>query len=294
MPKIDPELLKILFKIPPEKAVTFLENKGFAITWDWKDAWQSAHTTAFTVAKAVRMDILTGVRQMTERALKEGLSFDRFQRNLEPYLKLAGWWGRAWPQDEDGNLLDEDGTPFPIGADGEPVIPPDARPPQLGSPHRLATIYQTNLQVALSSGRHEGMKSVSDTRPFWQYVSVRDDRTTSLCASLGGRVYRHDDPFWDSFYPPNHWRCRARVRTLSAREIARKDLEVSTAKGKITMEDVLVSRKTGEMRPAATITIAGTKYRADPAWSYNPATTPYVPDLAGIPKDIQAQAKKEK
>jgi SPP1 gp7 family putative phage head morphogenesis protein len=299
MPAIDAGLLKVLFKVTPEKAVAFLKAKGFAVTWDWQDMWQRAHTTAFTVAKVARMDILTAIRQMTDRALAEGLTFDQFQKSLEPYLKLAGWWGRTWAMDDHGNLLDENGKPFPTDDAGVPIIPSDARPPLLGSPYRLATIYQTNLQVALGAGRYEGMMDVTETRPFWQYVSVKDARTTRLCSSIGGAVYRFDDPFWSYFYPPNHWRCRGRVRTLSAGELKRKGLEVSKAKlggkgeGSITMEDVLVSKKTGEARPAATIKIGKETFRADPAWSYNPATKPYTPDVSGYSKGLQTQFKRE-
>ncbi|EEB7342869.1 phage head morphogenesis protein, partial [Salmonella enterica] len=47
-----------LFGLPPERAIAYLKNKGYNITWDWEDMWQDAHAKAFTVAKLTRMDIL--------------------------------------------------------------------------------------------------------------------------------------------------------------------------------------------------------------------------------------------
>ncbi|EDS5133801.1 phage head morphogenesis protein, partial [Salmonella enterica subsp. enterica serovar Minnesota] len=46
-----------LFGLPPERAIAYLKNKGYRITWDWEEMWQEAHAQAFTVAKLTRLDI---------------------------------------------------------------------------------------------------------------------------------------------------------------------------------------------------------------------------------------------
>jgi SPP1 gp7 family putative phage head morphogenesis protein len=47
--------------------------------------------------------------------------------------------------------------------------------------------------------------------PFLRYNAVIDKNTTKLCQSLNGITRRFDDAFWNTYYPPNHWNCRAGV-----------------------------------------------------------------------------------
>ena len=39
MPKVD---LAYCMTLPPRKAVEYLKNKGYAVTWDWEELWQEA------------------------------------------------------------------------------------------------------------------------------------------------------------------------------------------------------------------------------------------------------------
>lgn len=273
------DIVRVAFRLPPEKAVEYLRGKGWAMGYDWTDVWQEAHARAFTVAKAMRLDILEGIRQMVDRAVAEGITLDKFQRSLEPYLKLAGWWGRAWPQDAEGRLIGPGGEPFPTGPDGEPMIPGDARPPMLGSPHRLRTIYRTNMQSALNAGRHARMMEVAERRPYWQYSNPGDERTTSLCASLNGKVFRYDDPIWQTMYPPNHWGCRSRVSSLSEREMQRDGLEAESSEGRMGEAEAVVNTRTGETRTVSTIKIGGSVFRTAPGFSYNPGRVAWQPNL---------------
>ena len=63
-----------------------------------------------------------------------------------------------------------------------------------------------------------------DNRPYWEYVAVMDASTRPEHAMLNGLVYRYDDPFWQSFYPPNGWRCRCRVNALSDYNLQKKNV----------------------------------------------------------------------
>ena len=47
------------------------------------------------------------------------------------------------------------------------------------------------------------------------YDAILDGRETDLCRMLDGKIYRLDSPFWEVYYPPNHFRCRSRVTALS-------------------------------------------------------------------------------
>ncbi len=50
--------------------------------------------------------------------------------------------------------------------------------------------------------------------PLLVFDAVMDNRTSPICTSLDGVVKPVDDPFWDMYYPPNHFRCRSDVRSL--------------------------------------------------------------------------------
>jgi hypothetical protein len=66
------------------------------------------------------------------------------------------------------------------------------------------------------------MQAVTKARPWWRYSAINDSRTRMTHSALHGRVVRHDDPFWDKFYPPNGFRCRCTVTSLSDRDLDRK------------------------------------------------------------------------
>jgi SPP1 gp7 family putative phage head morphogenesis protein len=92
-------------------------------------------------------------------------------------------------------------------------------------------IFRTNVQTAYNVGRYKQMQSVAKARPFWQYSAVNDSRTRPTHRALHGRVYRHDSPFWDTFYPPNGFRCRCKVKTLSERQVRERGLTVHEGNG---------------------------------------------------------------
>jgi SPP1 gp7 family putative phage head morphogenesis protein len=253
-------------KLPPKEAVKFFESKGFKLSWRWEDTWQEAHSQAFTVAKVMRMDILQDIRDGVQKAISDGTTFDTFRKDLEPTLRAKGWWGKVWVGDETGK----------------------AQQVQLGSPWRLQTIYDTNVQSAYMAGRYRDQVQNVDDRPYGEYVSVIDARTSRLCRDLNGKTFPLSDPFWNNFYPPNHFGCRARVRTRSAADITKNGTSVSDSTGNITEEDRLVSKNTGELRPVAVYNdpTTGKKFSPDVGFSYNPGQKSFTPDLKKYDADI--------
>ncbi|MGG7387345.1 phage minor head protein, partial [Escherichia coli] len=94
-------------------------------------------------------------------------------------------------------------------------------------PRRLATIYNVNTRTAYGAGRYAQMMNTADLYPYWQYVAVMDGRTRPEHARLHNMVFRYDDIFWQTHYPPNGWNCRCRVRALSAARMKELGLQVS-------------------------------------------------------------------
>lgn len=264
------------FQQKPAEAIAYLKNKGYAISWNWHDQWQDAHAKAFTVAKVMRADILQDIREMVDKAVSEGISFQQFKKELKPRLQKKGWWGRKEIEGPDG-----------------------IKEVQLGSTRRLQTIFDTNTQSAYMAGRYKGLKEVAEDRPYWQYIAVLDASTRPEHRALHGKVLRHDDPFWDTHYPPNGYKCRCRTRSLSDKDISRRGLSVEDSSGNIVTKEVPIG--SGDKRRLVTVhgykTQTGdgqpTTVWTDPGWDYNPGKAAWEPDTRKYDKKIAVQIPKK-
>ena len=255
-------------KLPPRRALRYFRSKDYHITGDWWELQKAAHAKAFTVAHAARTDILQSIRRQLTRGLQHGVSEAEFLRNMEPNLKQLGWWGKQVIVDKDGG----------------------AETVQLGSPQRLKTIFRTNMRTAYAHGRYRQQLENAEDRPYWQYNARNDARTRASHAALDKVVFRYDDPFWDSHYPPNGFNCRCRVRALTRAQVNAGGLTVADSRGRLhtVTQDLGVDKRTGEV-----ITAKGTAYRfhdrdgrprtllPDPGWSYNPGKAQTLYDSLG-------------
>ncbi|TBN39185.1 phage minor head protein [Pseudomonas sp. BGI-2] len=255
--RLSPTDLKAIFGLEPAKAIAFLKFKGYAITWNWQDMLDQAHDKAFTVAKAMRLDLLSDIRAALETALQDGQTLKQFITNMQPTLEAQGWWGQQ-------AIVDSEGV-------GELV--------QLGSPRRLKTIYQTNLQSAYMAGRKAEMEQTTETHPYWMYVAILDGKTRPSHRALHGQVFRHDDPIWSAIFPPNGFNCRCRVVALTEAAVKRRGLTVVSSAGRSFTETVETGtdKRTGEIRTATVTGLRTTDaegraitFRTDPGFNHAP------------------------
>jgi SPP1 gp7 family putative phage head morphogenesis protein len=274
------DLLEV-FTMPPKDAIAFFERKGFKISWDWQEVWRHAHSQSFTVAKVTRLDVLTDIHHAISEDLKNGGSFTLFKDQLQPLLEAKGWWGKR----EQVNKYT-----------GE------IRSMTYGTPWRLETIYETNMQSAYMAGRYQGMMAATQYAPWWEYSAVMDNRTRPTHAALNGRVFRYDDPFWSSWYPPNGFRCRCRVIPRTDIEKQRGDFQTSIGTGRMTTITQSVKKPEGKI---AKVQIAGYKdpvtgkvLTPDMGFDYNPGAAGsrlqkiYDDKLQAAPPDLRDKAKK--
>ncbi|MGU4105029.1 phage head morphogenesis protein [Pseudomonas aeruginosa] len=230
--------LRAIFALRPVAAIEYLERKGFAITWNWHDVDAATHARALTVARAARLDVLQDIRDALVENLERGETLRDFKRNLRPTLEAKGWWGR------------------------QVVVAPDggAEVAQLGSPRRLDTIYQTNMQSAYMAGRYAAAYEARETHPYWMYVAVMDGVTRPSHAALHGKVFRWDDPIWQHITPPNGYNCRCRIVALTEAAVRRRGLTVESSLGRtgqVTVETG-VDKRTGEIREQTLTTLETT------------------------------------
>lgn len=100
--------------------------------------------------------------------------------------------------------------------------------------YRVENIFRTNMQSAYAAGRYCKMQTVKKSRPYWQYLAIMDKRTRPGHAVLHGKIYPADHEFWAANYPPNGFRCRCGVATLSQRQVDAQGLAVETEMPKAT------------------------------------------------------------
>ena len=195
-----------------------------------------ARQRAFTVAGITRLDILQDMLDELTQAIAEGRTAQDFKKNIRERMKDKGWQGLT--------------------------------------PYRLDTIFRTNVQTAYQVGRYQQMTApeVVDSRPYWMYDAVNDGGTRPSHRAMDGMVWRYDDPIWDTWYPPNGFRCRCKVIALSPEAVARRGLKI--AEGNLPET---VDKGTGEIL----------QMEPDKGFKTNPAADPWEPDLSRYDSDLK-------
>ncbi|WP_181297018.1 phage minor head protein [Pseudomonas sp. Q2-TVG4-2] len=214
-----------LVALPPAEAIEYFRQKGFAVGFDYRDVWQAQHQSAFTVAKAMQLDLLQDIRAEVDRALAEGTTLQDFQKRLMPTLQAKGWWGR---QDRLDPLTGE------------------VRDVQLGSPRRLKVIYDTNLRTAHSEGQWQRIQDRKAAFPYLQYDGGNSENPRLQHSAWDGLVLSVDDPFWQSHMPVKEWGCKCRVIPMTAGQLQRQGIEVSESPKVPSVP--FVNKRTGEVQ----------------------------------------------
>ena len=233
------DLSPVLKSVTPEEAVAYFRQKGYRIGFDYRDVWQQEHQAAFTVAKALQLDLLQDIRVELDKALANGTTLAEFQKALIPKLQARGWWGRQ-------EMVD------PV--DGE------AKAVQLGSPRRLETIFDTNLATAYSEGQWERIQRNKELFPFLEYVRSASANPRHTHLAYAGLVLPVNDAFWQSHLPVKEWGCKCTVIQHTQRTLDREGLTVGKAPPEVMR--TLVNKRTGETMTVPT--------GVDPAFHYPP------------------------
>lgn len=170
--------------LPFDEQIQFFRQKLNLPTRAWTDIWEGMHARAFVIAGATQDSLLTDFRTAVDKAISEGTTLAEFRKDFDKIVATHGWsynGSRGW---------------------------------------RSRTIYDTNLRTSYAAGRHAQMKAVATDRPYWRYRhndSVEHPRPEHL--AWNGLVLRHDDPWWQTHFPPNGWGCRCYVETLAGRDL---------------------------------------------------------------------------
>lgn len=195
---------------PADAVAVFRQRKLLSVSYNWQDVWQEEHARAFTVSRLTSIDLLGQIRAELDRALAEGRSLKQFVDEIRPALQKAGWWGTTRVTDPDS------------GETGRTTF--DAR--------RLQLIFDTNLRQSYAAGRWARIERNRAVNPYVIYRTMRDERVRASHRPWDGVVLPVDDPFWDTHYPPNGWRCRCLAYAIDAagvEELRAAGVQIKTA-----------------------------------------------------------------
>lgn len=275
-----PTAPKFAIGMEPTEAIEFLRQKKMLAGKVFaKDLQDSALARATTIARLSSLEMTKDIYQSLETAMREGKGFNQWKKELFGEFERKGWvFGKdkSISRGIDGNLLADPKT-------GE----------YFGTPRRLNTIYRVNMQTAYSAARYQRMRDNVDNRPYWQYSAVGDERTRPAHLALSGKIYRYDDPFWATFYPPNGFNCRCSVIALSDRDLKRRGMNKPDDSSEFLVEVERPADKAGNREKTIGFKLPdGTVRVTDKGFDYNVGRLNYKPNLDLYPEKLAHQFAK--
>ena len=90
--------------------------------------------------------------------------------------------------------------------------------------HHAETVFDTNVLGSYAHGRFEQLSNpeLAKLRPYWQYKTVGDGRVRENHAAMHNKIYPCDSSVWKSWFPPNGFRCRCGVISLTEEQAKEK------------------------------------------------------------------------
>ncbi len=228
-----------LFTEAPEEVTRYFDSKGLKPSEDWRDFAMHEHAVDFTVARSAGYDVLADIKAALSEHRRTYGDFGSFAEELEPILRKKGWWGKARD-------------------------PKTGKVVQLGSLHRLRTIYWANMSTAFAAGEWERTWRTRRGLPFLVYEQSVAEVKRPLHLTWVGTVLPVEDPWWRTHYPPNGWLCKCRVRQISRAEARRLGYDPDQA----APDDGTYrwkNKRTGE--------VLRVPNGIDPGWQSNPGMT---------------------
>ncbi|HHF5283686.1 TPA: phage minor head protein [Haemophilus influenzae] len=268
-----PSAPKFAIGVEPKQAIEFLrQKKMLASKVLAKEMQDSALARATTIARLTSLDMTKDIYQSLETAMREGKGFHAWKKELVSEFERKGW------------IFGKD--PSIRGIDGHLLADPKTGE-YFGTPRRLNTIYRVNMQSAYSAARYQRLRDNVDNRPYWQYSAVGDARTRPAHLALSGKVYRYDDPFWATFYPPNGFNCRCTVIALGDRDLKRRGIDKPDDSSEFLVEVERPADKQGNREKTVGFKLPdGTVRVTDKGFDYNVGRLNYKPNLDLYPEKL--------
>ena len=178
-----------------KEAVDFFRQKLNLPTKKWNELQGAFHTRAFTVAGAMREDIISDFREAVDKAVASGATLQDFKKDFN---KIAGKW---------------------VNTDKEF----EAKMTKPGyNAWRSKVIYSTNVNTAYAAARERQVRDpeLIDVFSHAKYVCMMLPTSRDSHKAWNGTVLPVTDPWWDKHSPPNGFGCLCRKEFISKYEIS--------------------------------------------------------------------------
>lgn len=185
--------------VPYQEAIDFIKSKPAVSREVFNGLLPELKGRAFTIAGVEGANVLQAVRDRIAD-LPGGANWDDVKKDIA-----------------------DDISPFLVDPDAEP----EQRDNQIKAASRRAELLmRTHGFQSYQAGACQVMDRQKDVLPFWQYLTMEDDRVRPEHAALDQIVLPADHPFWENHTPPWDWGCRCQRVAISQEdrdEIAEKD-----------------------------------------------------------------------
>lgn len=222
------------FGVQFKGAIDYLKGKIPEGTMRWDDLAGPVHGKVFAIAGATNTDLVSDIQKSLVTALEKGQTITAFRKDFDTAVQKYGWTykgKRGW---------------------------------------RTSVIFNNNMRSAHMAGRWEQLLANKANRPYLQYRTAGDARVRPQHRAWNGLIYRIDDAFWQTHYPPNGWGCRCTVRAYSDGDLTSLNAKVSP---KFDIKTRQVISRDGEIKDQVPKGI-------DPGWDHNVGQAWISPELA--------------
>ncbi|KXV00275.1 hypothetical protein AD929_11605 [Gluconobacter potus] len=191
---LDPTLLDGA-GLAPSEAISFFRQKALLPSERFGEVMGEAHARAFTVAGATSQALLTDLKAAVNTALTSGATLADFRKDFDGIVAKHGWEHGSDPG------------------------------------WRAKIIYDTNLSTAYAAGQYAQMATpeARDIFPAWRYRHHSCPHPRPEHVAWDGLILANDDPWWDTHFPPNGWRCHCTVEPVTRSDLRRNNWTISEA-----------------------------------------------------------------
>ena len=175
-----------------KEAVDYFKQKINIPTKRWNDLKGAMHTRAFTIAGAMRADILLDFRNAVDKAIEKGESLQDFRNR---FYQIASKWRES-----------------------DPSFDEKMKKPKYGA-WRSKVIYQTNMLTAAAAAQERQAREMPEVFTHAKYICMMMPTSREQHKAWNGTVLPVNDPWWEKHSPPNGFGCLCEKEFISKYEM---------------------------------------------------------------------------